>query len=242
MVAIARSGPAAPTIGEGQRDGLSADAVVGCEHGDRCQHRPGAGDEDEPEARTEQEAAAQVTRGTPREPLERPGHEIADLRHRPSHGDDEEQGDGDVPEQVLREPEQIEQPRGAESNSVKLATRPAMIRSGRRPLAPPASTIGRTGRTHGDSAVTSPATKPTPSSTTIAVTVEPEFLQPGYAVSSPVGVRPRRQAAIAGVSLRPRPGARSTVQPTTNNADVASTTQPCRDQRRKRESIMGPRL
>ena len=35
-----------------------------------------------------------------------------------------------------------------------------MIASGRRPVAPPASTIGSTGSTHGESAVTSPATKP----------------------------------------------------------------------------------
>ena len=229
-------------VGEGQGDGFSADAMVGCEHGDRRQHRPGAGDEDEPEARAEQEAAAQVARGAPREPLERPGREIADLRHEQGHGDDEEQGDGDVPQQVLRQPEQIEQPRGAEREQ-----REAGDETGDDPERPAAACpTGEHDRQDGKdarrSAVTSPATKPTPSRTTIAVTVEPEFLQPGYAVSSPAGVRPRRQAAIAGVSVRPRPGARSTVQPTTNNADVASTTQPCRDQRRKRESIIGSRL
>ena len=52
---------------------------------------------------------------------------------------------------------------------VKLATRPAMIANGRRPepLAPPASTIGSTGRMHGDTAVITPARKPIPSRTTI---------------------------------------------------------------------------
>src|SRR5262249_40419646 len=46
--------------------------------------------------------------------------------------------------------------------SVKLATSPAMIAYGRRlpPAAPPASTIGSTGRTHGETAVITPATNP----------------------------------------------------------------------------------
>lgn len=45
---------------------------------------------------------------------------------------------------------------------VNVATRPTTIPSGRRrpPDAPPASTIGRTGRTHGETAVAAPATKP----------------------------------------------------------------------------------
>ena len=55
----------------------------------------------------------------------------------------------------------------ASVNSVKLATSPAMIANGRRavPLAPPASTIGSTGRMHGDTAVMTPARNPMPSRT-----------------------------------------------------------------------------
>ena len=51
-------------------------------------------------------------------------------------------------------------------NTVKLATRPAMIAYGRRrpPAAPPASTIGSTGSTQGDTAAMTPATKPIASS------------------------------------------------------------------------------
>jgi glutaredoxin len=48
---------------------------------------------------------------------------------------------------------------------VKLSTRPAMIRSGLRPVAPPASRTGSTGSTHGEIAVTSPASRPMPSRT-----------------------------------------------------------------------------
>ena len=50
--------------------------------------------------------------------------------------------------------------------TVKLTTSPATIAYGRRrpPAAPPASTIGSTGSTHGETAVITPATKPIPSS------------------------------------------------------------------------------
>jgi hypothetical protein len=50
----------------------------------------------------------------------------------------------------------------------KLATSPAMIAYGRRPLpvAPPARTIGSTGRTQGEIAVMMPARKAIPSRTT----------------------------------------------------------------------------
>ena len=62
----------------------------------------------------------------------------------------------------------------ASVKTVKLATSPPMIINGRRqPLAPaPAvSTIGRTGRMHGDTAVITPATSPTPISTSTHATV-----------------------------------------------------------------------
>jgi hypothetical protein len=47
--------------------------------------------------------------------------------------------------------------------TVKLATRPPTIAYGLRfpPVAPPASTIGNTGSTQGETAVTTPATKAT---------------------------------------------------------------------------------
>ena len=53
--------------------------------------------------------------------------------------------------------------------TVKLTTSPAMMANGLRgpPVAPPASTIGSTGRTHGETAVTIPATKATPRSSSI---------------------------------------------------------------------------
>src|SRR5919109_2339919 len=49
--------------------------------------------------------------------------------------------------------------------TLKLPTSPRMIPYGRRPEAPPASRMGRTGRTHGEIAVISPARKAIPSST-----------------------------------------------------------------------------
>ena len=51
--------------------------------------------------------------------------------------------------------------------TVKLTTTPATMRSGFRPEAPPARRIGSTGSTHGEIAVTMPATKPMPRRTII---------------------------------------------------------------------------
>src|ERR1035437_2491318 len=60
----------------------------------------------------------------------------------------------------------------------KLAMRPAITRYGRRrsPSAPVASTIGRIGSTHGDTAVTSPATNATTISRSIVDVVPPNLL------------------------------------------------------------------
>ena len=81
----------------------------------------------------------------------------------------------------------------------KLAMRPAITRYGRRrsPSAPVASTIGRIGSTHGDTAVTSPATK--------ATTISRTMIDSGAAAgerSNDDGRRPggRAQATLAGVS------------------------------------------
>src|SRR5262245_1244276 len=54
--------------------------------------------------------------------------------------------------------------------TAKLSANPATIANGRRrpPVADPASTIGRTGSTHGDTAVITPARKPMPTRTAIA--------------------------------------------------------------------------
>ena len=59
--------------------------------------------------------------------------------------------------------------------TTKLETRPAMIRSGLRPDAPPASSTGSTGSTQGEIAVMSPARNPIPSSTSTLGRVAPAF-------------------------------------------------------------------
>ena len=128
---------------------------------DRREHRPGARNEDEAERRAEEEAAADSA-GRKREKTasgRSSTQRSRGIEQRRRHH--EEQHDR---ERCAGSPAAGRAGRGASvANSVKtlkLATSPAMIRSGLRPEAPPASRIGSTGRTHGEIAVTTPATKP----------------------------------------------------------------------------------
>src|SRR5205823_7844652 len=58
-------------VEKSEENTLDANAVRSREHADGGEHRPGAGNEDEPEAGAEQEAAAEVAPAPPRKPRER---------------------------------------------------------------------------------------------------------------------------------------------------------------------------
>ena len=84
------------------------------------------------------------------------------LRHEQDRGDQEEQPDRDVPQQVLRQAELVQDPRREEGRDEEGdrepgddQERPAPVLA---PATPPASTIGSTGSTHGETAVIRPAT------------------------------------------------------------------------------------
>src|SRR5262245_44548750 len=84
----------------------------------------------------------------------------------------------------------------------KLSANPATIASGRRrpPVADPASTIGRTGSTHGDTAVITPARKPMPTRTAIAR--RQGYAGSGYGRLNESGFRRLRQLGrLAAVRL-----------------------------------------
>ena len=101
----------ADRVGDGDQDRLEPE-VPRCR---RARHvgerRAGARDEDEPERAAEDEAAAEVARGPAREPRERPLDPGAHLGHDQDRGDQEEQADRDVPQQVLRQAELVQDPR-----------------------------------------------------------------------------------------------------------------------------------
>ena len=101
-------------VGERQQHCPPAEVERRRLHGDRGEHRPGAGHEHEPEAEAEQESAAEVAARGAREPLERPLDQHADLRDDQADRDHEQHRDRDVPQQVFRQPELVEHPRGEE--------------------------------------------------------------------------------------------------------------------------------
>src|SRR5207237_673742 len=100
--------------------------------------------------------------------------------------------------------------------TVKLATSPAMIASGRLdvvPVAPPASRIGSTGSTHGENAVIRPAASPMPIRTSTEVLRSSEgygCFRARFMMAFVVGVgwatarQGRRPCSYAGIRARPR--------------------------------------
>ena len=96
-------------VGDREHDHPPADALRRRPHRDRREHRPGTGNEDETERRPEDEPSAAGSE--PREPGERLLDRLGDPRKQQRRRHDEEQRDRDVPEEVLRQPELIEEPR-----------------------------------------------------------------------------------------------------------------------------------
>ena len=101
--AIASIGTAAPTAYESVRrtpssptSRLAAITVTAASTG------PAHGHEDEPEARAEEEAAAEVAGAPPGQELQRPGDQLADTGHEQRERDEEEQRDREVAQQVVR--------------------------------------------------------------------------------------------------------------------------------------------
>ena len=97
-------------VGQREQHAFEADLAVGGDHADGGEHGSRAGDEDEPEAGAEEEAAAEVARAAACERLQRAGDELAHLRHEQRQRDEEEERDREVPQQVLRQSEPVEQP------------------------------------------------------------------------------------------------------------------------------------
>ena len=89
-------------------------------------------------------------------------------------------------------------------NTVKLTSSPATIAYGRRvpPAAPPASTIGSTGNTHGDTAVITPATNPMASSRITRSSSSPLYGQRiTRGLTSPLT---RHIVLLRGINIGPR--------------------------------------
>ncbi len=160
----------AERVRDGDGDRLEAEVERRGRGGDERDRRPAARHEDESERAAEQEPAAEVARRAARQPRQRP----LDPARRPA-GRSASPRSG----RAARSRCSAAGRRGSPSWSrIQVANRietrkvtasPAMIAYGRRrlPLAPPASTIGSTGRTHGEIAVISPATKANPIATPI---------------------------------------------------------------------------
>jgi hypothetical protein len=68
-------------IRDREQQPVESDVALGGDHRHRCEHRACARDEDESEARAEEEAAAEISGTAPRQRLQRPGKQLADLRH-----------------------------------------------------------------------------------------------------------------------------------------------------------------
>ena len=140
-------------VDDREQHGLEADLVLRREHRDRREHRPGARHEDEPEARAEQEAAAEVAAPAPREACERPLEQEAEAGEDQRRRDQEEHRDREVPQDVLRQAEQVEEPGGrecedreAEDEAGDDRVGPRRVRPSRRPRAGSAAPAARTAR------------------------------------------------------------------------------------------------
>ena len=115
-------------------------------------------------------------RGVPgrAQPAERPFHPVPDRRHDQAQGQDQQQRDPEPVQEVLRQAEGLRMALPSRTVRLKLTTRPAIIRTGRRQLAPvdpPATTTGRTGTMHGEMPVIRPPRKATTSNSAIGALI-----------------------------------------------------------------------
>jgi hypothetical protein len=96
---------------EGDRDG---DALAPAERRrmrrNRSEHEPAARHEDETEGQAQDEAAAEIPARSARQSGERALEHLAKLRDDQRRRDDEEEGDREIPEEVLRQVQLSEQP------------------------------------------------------------------------------------------------------------------------------------
>ena len=173
--------------GHGEDDQPGAEALGRRQDGDRGQHRSGARDEHHSEGQAEHERRPAADGPTVREPVEDLLQLVADPRDEQAQADPDDGHQGDPPQQALGNPEHRDQ-RGAQqgqegerreqSGDDQVGPPAADLRGGRHrhrpgPRAGPAHHCGTsavsedaaripgsTGRTHGDRAVTRPATKP----------------------------------------------------------------------------------
>ena len=100
----------ADRVREREDDRPGSDVLRRADDRDRSEHGPGARDEDEPEARPEQEAAAELAAGLAREPEQRPLNDLLEPRPEQRRSDEEEQGDREVAQDVLGQAERSQEP------------------------------------------------------------------------------------------------------------------------------------
>ena len=101
-------------VGERQDDDVEAEIAACRDDRDRREHGPRARHEHEPERGAEQEPAAEVAAGPPAEPRQPLLEHEPDAREEQRCGDDEEEDDREVSQEVLREAERVEEPDAGE--------------------------------------------------------------------------------------------------------------------------------
>jgi hypothetical protein len=97
-------------IREREQERVHAYSMRRRDDGDGRQHRPRARHHDEPEAGAEQEAAPHVRAASAREAHERALDQHPHAREQQGCCNEEEQGEGDVAEEVERQAQQVQQP------------------------------------------------------------------------------------------------------------------------------------
>jgi hypothetical protein len=115
----------AERIAEGHEDRPPAKVDARGVRSDRAEDGPCAGDEDEAEAGAEQEAAAEVPPGpTSAEEVQRPLEPDPHLREDERRGEQEQEPNGEIAEEVLRQPEVLQDPGCEERESGEARDQP----------------------------------------------------------------------------------------------------------------------
>ena len=141
----------AQPVGERDREGAQREVLRRGHGGDGRDDRSGARREQEPEAEAEDEAAARVARRAPGEGVERAAEQVAEPRPHEAEADDHDDRDGEVPQEVVGEPERGEERRRGqrEHREAHDEARPPRrtAAAGRRSRRRRARSAGRAGRT-----------------------------------------------------------------------------------------------
>ncbi len=97
-------------VREREHDDVQSEVAARRHDGDGCKDGSGAGHKDEPECGAEQQSAAEVAGRPAAQAYQRPLEPLPQPWEEERGGDDEEQDQREVAEEVLRQPERVEQP------------------------------------------------------------------------------------------------------------------------------------